>query len=140
MEATLQTERGTCHCKAVEFEVELENGFENLRRCNCSLCSRKGAVMASVPVDRLRVVRGADKLSLYQWNTKQAKHYFCSICGIYTHHRRRSNPNEYGFNVACIAGVDLSAIGQIGVGDGASQSLAVAPQQSDQADAAQEFE
>ena len=127
MESKLQTERGTCHCKAVEFEVELVNGFENLRRCNCSLCSRKGAVMASVPVDRLRVVRGEDKLSLYQWNTKQAKHFFCSICGIYTHHQRRSNLNEYGFNVACITGVDISAIGPIGVGDGASQSLAFAP-------------
>ena len=123
----MQIERGTCHCKAVEFEVELANGFENLRRCNCSLCSRRGAVMASVPVDKLRIVRGEDKLSLYQWNTMQAKHFFCSVCGIYTHHQRRSNPSEYGFNVACIIGVDISALGPIGVGNGASQSLAFAP-------------
>ncbi|HZH44585.1 MAG TPA: GFA family protein [Lysobacter sp.] len=107
----------------MQFEVELENGFENLRRCNCSLCRRKGAVMASVPIARLRVTKGADKLSLYQWNTRQAKHYFCSICGIYTHHQRRSNPNEFGFNVACIDGVDMDALGPIGLGDGASQSL-----------------
>ena len=123
----MQIERGTCHCKAVQFEVELSNGFENLRRCNCSLCSRRGAVMASVPVDKLRIVRGEDKLSLYQWNTMQAKHFFCSVCGIYTHHQRRSNPSEYGFNVACISGVDISALGPIGLGNGASQSLAFAP-------------
>ncbi len=114
---------GSCHCGAVVFEVELANGFENLRRCNCSLCRRKGAIMASVPVDKLTVVKGADKLSLYQWNTKQAEHYFCSICGIYTHHRRRSKPTEYGFNVACIEGVDPFALGPIGLGDGASQTL-----------------
>ena len=119
----MQTRTGTCHCKAVEFEVDLRNGFENLRRCNCSLCSRKGAVMAGVTLDRLQVVRGADKLSLYQWNTKQAKHFFCSICGIYTHHQRRSVPTEYGYNLACIEGIDLTTIGGIGASNGAAQTL-----------------
>lgn len=89
----------------------------------CSLCKRKGAIMASVPIERLRVVEGADKLSLYRWNTKQAKHYFCSVCGIYTHHQRRSRPSEFGFNVACIQDVDPYALGPVAIGDGASQSM-----------------
>ena len=119
----METRTGTCHCGAIVFEVDLANGFENVRRCNCSICSRKGAVMAAVPLDGLRVVKGADRLSLYQWNTMQAKHYFCSSCGIYTHHQRRSVPTEYGFNVACIIGVDLASIGPIGASNGAAQSL-----------------
>lgn len=123
---TLETETGTCHCGAVAFEVDLADGFQNLRRCNCSLCRRKGAVMAGVPLDRLRVVRGADVLTLYQWNTRTAEHYFCSVCGIYTHHRRRSAPNEYGFNVACIEGVDLQRLGPVGASNGAAQSLVAA--------------
>jgi len=114
---------GTCHCGAVEFTVDLENGLEDLRRCNCSLCRRKGAVMASVPVERLAVTKGVDKLSVYQWNSKTAKHHFCCVCGIYTHHQRRSNPRLYGFNVACLEGVDPYALGEIRIGDGASQSL-----------------
>lgn len=120
------TERmtGSCHCGAVEFEVELEQGLAAARRCNCSLCRRKGAIMATVPLARLRVVRGEDKLSLYQWNTHVAKHYFCSVCGIYTHHQRRSNPNEYGFNVACLEGVDPYALEPVPVADGAALSLA----------------
>lgn len=118
---------GTCHCGAVKFEVDLENGLEGIRRCNCSLCRRKGAVMATVPIDRLVVLQGEDILSLYQWNTKTAEHYFCSVCGIYTHHRRRSNPNEYGFNVACLDGVDPLALGDIAVGEGASLSLVSDP-------------
>ena len=65
--------RGKCHCGAVEFEVELENGLENVRRCNCSLCRRKGAIMAGVPLERLRVVKGADMLTLYQWNTRRRR-------------------------------------------------------------------
>jgi len=115
---------GKCHCGAVQFEVDLENGLEDLRRCNCSLCRRKGAIMASVPSDRLRVVRGADMLTVYQWNTRTAKHHFCKVCGIYTHHQRRSNPSLFGFNVACIEGVDPFALGEIRVGDGAAQTLA----------------
>ncbi|KFL37571.1 GFA family protein [Arenimonas donghaensis] len=122
----MKTETGSCHCGAVKFEVDLEDGYQNVRRCNCSLCSRKGAIMAGVPLDRLRVTKGEDKLSLYQWNTRIAKHYFCSVCGIYTHHQRRSVPTEYGFNVACIHGVDLAAIGPVGASNGASQSLAPA--------------
>lgn len=120
----METRRGSCHCGAVQFEVDLEHGLANLRRCNCSLCRRKGAIMAGVPLDRLRVTSGADMLTLYQWNTMTAKHWFCRVCGIYTHHQRRSNPNEYGFNVACIEGVDPFALGDVGVANGASMSVA----------------
>lgn len=119
-----ETKTGTCHCGAVEFQIVLENGLQNLRRCNCSLCRRKGAIMAGVPLAALRVTRGADNLGLYQWNTKTAKHYFCKTCGIYTHHARRSNPNEYGVNIGCIDDIDPYAPGEIPVGDGRAMSLA----------------
>jgi len=112
----VEIKHGSCHCGAVQFEVELDRGFEKLWRCNCSLCRRKGAIMASVTVDRLRVTKGQDKLSLYQWNTRQAKHYFCGVCGIYTHHQRRSVPGEFGFNIACIEGVDPYAFGNVPIG------------------------
>jgi hypothetical protein len=122
-EIDMEIRKGSCHCGAVEFEVELANGLGKLRRCNCSLCKRKGAIMANVPIERLRVTKGQDKLTLYQWNTRQAKHYFCSICGIYTHHQRRSVPTEFGFNVACIEGVNPYELGEVPVGDGASMSV-----------------
>ena len=44
----MHTVKGTCHCKAVEFEVDLIDGHQNIRRCNCSMCSRRGAIMAGV--------------------------------------------------------------------------------------------
>jgi hypothetical protein len=110
--------KATCHCGSVELELTLPNGLEELRRCDCSMCRRRGAIVASVTLDNLRVVKGADKLSLYQFNTMTAKHYFCSVCGIYTHHQRRSNPHLYGFNVACVAGVNPYELGEIPVMDG----------------------
>lgn len=114
---------GRCHCGAVEFELEVENGIGTMRRCNCSICRKKGAVMGSVPLDKLRVVKGSEHLTLYQWNTKTAKHYFCKICGIYTHHQRRSKPNEFAFNVACLEGPDPTVGAEIEMVDGASNSL-----------------
>ncbi|WP_163835336.1 GFA family protein [Spartinivicinus ruber] len=119
----MEIKKGTCHCGNVEFQVELKNGLEDLRRCNCSLCRRKGAIVASIPLDKLTVTKGVDNLTLYQWNTNTAKHYFCKTCGIYTHHQRRSNPNLFGFNVACIEGVDPFELGEISISNGSAQTL-----------------
>ena len=47
-----------------------------------------------------------------------AQHYFCSRCGIYTHHRRRSNPNQFGVNVACLKGVSPFDFADVPVIDG----------------------
>ena len=106
-----------CHCGAVEVMVQFDNGLENIRRCDCSLCRRKGAVMAMVPITHLKVTKGQDNLTMYQWNTKVAEHYFCKTCGIYTHHKRRSNPNQYGINIACIEGVNPYSYGEIPIGN-----------------------
>ena len=98
--------RASCHCGAVELALHLPEGIEDPRRCDCSLCRRRGTIVASVALDGVRVVSGGDDLTLYQFNTHTAKHYFCRHCGIYTHHQRRSNPNQYGYNVACLEGVN----------------------------------
>lgn len=101
-----QTTKATCHCGAVELQLTLPDGIKNPHRCDCSFCRRRAAPTISVPLADLEVVRGADKLSLYTWNTGTAQHYFCSICGIYTHHQRRSNPNEFGVNLGAIDGIN----------------------------------
>ena len=114
----MEMKSGSCHCGSVKFEVSLENGFDDVRHCNCSLCRRRSAYVASVPLSGMKITKGEDMLSLYQWGTGVAKHYFCSKCGIYTHHQRRSNPNQFGFNIACIEGVDPYSYGEVPVYDG----------------------
>ena len=108
----------TCHCGAVELRVQLSDGLNTMRRCDCTFCRRRGAIAASAPLDGIEIVNGADKLTLYQWGTKTAKHYFCSVCGIYTHHRRRSNPNEFGVNVGALIGINPKDLGEIQWVDG----------------------
>lgn len=108
----------SCHCGKVVLELDLPNGVENPRRCNCSICRRRGAITASVPISGLRVVQGEECLALYEFNTRVAKHYFCRVCGIYTHHRRRSDPGVYAFNVGCLEGVDPFDLGDVPTSDG----------------------
>ena len=110
--------RASCHCCAVVLELSLPNGIENPRRCDCSICRRKGAMVGSVPLAGIKILKGEDALKLYEFNTKTAKHYFCSICGIYTHHQRRSNPHEYGYNIGCLEGVNPFDLENVPTNDG----------------------
>jgi len=114
----------TCHCEKVELEVNIpDEGFKKLMRCNCSLCKKKGAIMTPIPREELKVVKGEDVLKLYQYHTKVAKHYFCSNCGIYTHHVMRSNPNMYGINIACLEGVKPFELDNVVINDGENHPL-----------------
>tara|TARA_B100001758_G_C17942649_1_gene369175 strand:+ start:246 stop:515 length:270 start_codon:yes stop_codon:yes gene_type:complete len=79
--------------------------------------------MGSAPIELLTIVSGKKFLSTYKWNTNIAEHYFCKICGINTHHKRRSNPNEYGFNIACIEGFEMSWIENAPYVDNTKMSL-----------------
>jgi hypothetical protein len=82
------------------------------------MCRRRGAIVATATLNGLRVIAGAECLGTYQFNTATAKHFFCSTCGIYTHHQRRSNREQYSFNVGCLDGVDPFEIGSVTVYDG----------------------
>ncbi|MEN8618871.1 GFA family protein [Shewanella baltica] len=108
----------SCHCGAVVLELSLPNGIENPRRCDCSICRSKGAIVGSVPLAGIKILKGEDVLKCYEFNTKTAKHYFCSVCGIYTHHQRRSNPHEYGYNIGCLEGVNPFDLDNVPTNDG----------------------
>ena len=111
---------GSCHCGGVRFEVDTDQPLGPYFRCNCSLCSRKGAVIGAAPRPAFSVVAGQDLISTYTWNTHEAQHYFCKVCGIYTHHVMRGQTQTVGLNMACIEGFDVFGQGQIQVDDGKS--------------------
>ena len=78
----------------------------------------RGAIAVSASLQDIEIIVGAELLTLYQFNTMQAKHYFCSKCGIYTHHQRRSNPDQYGINAACLEGVSPFDFEEVPVNEG----------------------
>lgn len=118
LDTPLKDHKLSCHCGAVELKVSLVAPLREARRCDCSFCRRRGAVAASVLLKDLEVVQGQEHLALYSFNTHTAKHYFCKTCGIYTHHQRRSNPQEYGINVGALEGVNPRDLGEVKWHDG----------------------
>ena len=92
---------GGCHCGRVRFEVIAP---ANLRvsECNCSICSKAGYLHLVVPADRFKLLSGSDTLTTYTFNTKTAKHLFCSVCGIKSFYVPRSHPDGISVNARCI--------------------------------------
>lgn len=116
----IQNFLGSCHCGAVKFSVDTD--LSSALQCNCSLCIRRSAIMLSGVEGTFKLLAGADKLSQYQFNSHVAEHYFCSVCGVYTHHKPRSNPSIFRVNAGCLAGVDPLKL-RPGLNDGAAFSV-----------------
>jgi hypothetical protein len=110
---------GSCHCGQVRFEVDAE--IDHVRSCDCSVCSKRGALNFRVPKESLRLLTPWEGLSLYQWGSRTAKDYFCRTCGILPF-RRPSDPTPqelregvesfdgWAVNVRCLEGIDLSTL------------------------------
>jgi len=92
---------GTCHCKAVCFEVEAPDRIE-CQECNCSICATTGYRHLIVPKSKFRLLRGETNLTEYRFNTGTARHLFCKTCGVKSFYIPRSNPDGYDVNVRCL--------------------------------------
>lgn len=89
---------GGCHCGAVRFTVEADLNL--ISECNCSMCTKKGALHHRVKTFTL--TSGEDVLSLYQFGEKIAKHWFCRHCGIHAFTNPRAAPNKISINLRCL--------------------------------------
>jgi hypothetical protein len=107
------THKGGCHCGRVRFEVLAS---ENLRvsDCDCSICAKSGYLHLIVPKERFRLLSGSDALATYEFNTRTAKHLFCSVCGIKSFYIPRSHPDGVSVNARCLD-------------EGTVQSMAIVP-------------
>ena len=92
----------SCHCKAVVLQVRKAEDLGEMGRCDCSFCKRRGAAMIGAAKGDVKIEKGEEALQEYQFGSRTAVHYFCKICGIYTHHQRRIDQGQIGLNVGCI--------------------------------------
>lgn len=100
------TYEGGCHCGAVRFRVVV-NKHEAVD-CNCSICHKKGFLHLIVPQEQFTLLRGAEFLTTYTFNTHVAKHTFCQVCGIHPFYRPRSHPQAIDVNLRTLDGNVLS--------------------------------
>jgi hypothetical protein len=92
MPGAMSWKKGGCHCGAVAFEVLAPDDIE-VEDCNCSICAKSASLHLIVPQERLRLLRGQDALTTYEFNTEIANHKFCRTCGIKSFYVPRSHPN-----------------------------------------------
>lgn len=105
----MRTYHGSCHCGRVQFEVDARP--TRLSRCNCSVCTKKGALFIPVSeIDALRITAGETELTAYRFNTKTATHYFCRHCGVHPFHRPRIAPARWSANARCLTDLDLGSL------------------------------
>ena len=96
----MKSYEGGCHCGRVRFRVRTD--FPRVVQCNCSICVRKGALLLRVAPADFEVLAGADALTLYQFGTRTAKHYFCSTCGVHPFGHPRTAPELTVVNIRCL--------------------------------------
>ncbi len=107
---------GRCHCGRVRFSFQSDE-ITTGKRCNCSICVRKGAVMSSgyFPAGDFELLSGKDEMSDYRWGDHDVNHLFCKQCGIYPYHG--DDKQGYRVNLGCVDAIDPFAL-EITVIDG----------------------
>lgn len=86
-----QTYHGSCHCKAVTFEADIDLD-KGTNKCNCTFCWKQRMWTAGqMEKQDFRLITGESSLSDYSksgdWG--EGHHRFCSKCGIATHSHGR---------------------------------------------------
>lgn len=106
----MKTHQGSCHCKAVTWEVDAD--IKEVLSCNCSICSRKGYLLTFVQPEAFRLMTGENNLTDYQFNHKHIHHTFCKTCGIESFARGDDGKgNEMvAINVLCIPDIDIDSL------------------------------
>ena len=118
--AEMQSYKGGCHCGAVRYEVEL--ALEHAMSCNCSICSKRGLLLAFAGADQFRLISGQDDLQDYRFNTHKIGHVFCRTCGIESFAEGEvpgTGQAMRAINLRCLEGVDLATL-PVKTFDGAS--------------------
>lgn len=113
---------GSCHCGRVAFELETDAPIESALGCNCSLCRRRGSLLAFFPREKLTLTTPEADMATYTFNRHAIRHHFCPNCGIGTFGEAvdpRTGAPTAAVNVRCLPEVDLEAL-KVKMFDGAS--------------------
>lgn len=100
---------GGCHCGNVRYEVTTD--LETVYTCNCSICSKRGWILAFVPSEKFTLLQGKDNLTDYQFGKKTIHHLFCPVCGVASFGKGTGPEGEMiAVNVRCLDDVDVDVL------------------------------
>ncbi len=102
---------GSCHCGRIAFSVEGE--IASVIDCNCSICRRRGSLLAFFPRAALKLATAEADLATYTFHTHAIRHHFCPTCGVAPFSDGvdpRTGAQIAAVNVRCLPDVDLAAL------------------------------
>lgn len=71
--------RGNCHCGRIAWSLADEP--VEAMACNCSICRRKGYVLAFSTPDKFTLHTSRDDIAVYTFREHVIRHQFCKTCG-----------------------------------------------------------
>jgi hypothetical protein len=108
------TYQGSCVCKRVRFEVDLDLST-GTTRCNCTSCWKRRYWGKTVKPDKFRSLAGEGEL--VKWKEAKGPGGFCRHCGVMPYafgDAAEWNDGDYvSINVACLDGLDAETLAAI---------------------------
>lgn len=107
----MKTYTGSCHCKKIQYEVDIED-LQEVISCNCSICSKRGWLLTFTPKDTFRLTAGDDELTDYLFNKHVIHHLFCTTCAtasFSTGNDGKGN-ESIAINVRCLDDIDIDSL------------------------------
>lgn len=101
------TYHGSCHCGRIAFELDAQ--VKEVIDCNCSMCRRRGSLLAFFPREALTLTSLEGDWATYRFNKERIAHHFCPTCGIAPFSEGidpKSGAKMACINVRCLAEVD----------------------------------
>ena len=114
------THHGSCHCGRVAFDLEGE--VKDVIDCNCSMCRRRGSLLAFFPRSAMMLKTPDADIATYLFNKHAIRHRFCATCGISPFGEGvhpKTGEATVAINVRCLPEVELTSLTVIPY-DGAS--------------------
>jgi hypothetical protein len=105
---------GGCHCGAIAFTLEAKDAITEVLACNCSICTKRGALLAFFPRAALQLTTPESAMATYQFNKHVIAHHFCTVCGCapFAEAKAPDGAEMAAVNVRCLEGIDIDGLKQ----------------------------
>ncbi|CAN5124701.1 GFA family protein [soil metagenome] len=105
---------GGCHCGAITFSLEAGDPITEVLSCNCSICTKRGSLLAFFPRGALTLKTPQSDVATYKFNKHVIAHHFCTVCGCapFADGKAPDGAEIAAVNVRCLEGVDIDALKQ----------------------------
>ena len=102
--------RGSCHCGKITYTLKADP--TEAMQCNCSICRRKGYLLAFSTPDKFVLESPREEIAVYTFAKHVIRHQFCKTCGCAPFGEGTGPDGRavVAINLRCAEGLDLSKL------------------------------